>query len=450
MKESIKTFILDSSVIINAPYSIFSFDEHTVVLADAVIDDISKLKSSPGETGRNAQEALRLLDDLRQQGDLKKGVLLPGGGKIVVEMNHHTEILPDGWNDKETSTRLLKIAVALSDDNIILVSNDLTLRIKANLLGIAVEGYRTDQAKEDYIGRCEITLDRSDALDEIYRQGVTASSREQAACLTYGQYVLLRSPANLSQTALAWYDGKVFQLIKDKHNPYGIRPRNVGQKFAIDALLAPPDEVPLVLLKGPAGTAKTLLALACGLSQTIDKNPIYDRILVTRPNCKFDEDIGFLKGTEEDKIGPLIRPIWDNLEQLTRIKDKKDGVKMTSYAQTLFDNGSIVAQAMAYMRGRSIANTWIIIDEAQNMTPLQAFGITSRVGAGSKIILAGDPDQVDNPYLNRWNNGLSFASDRMKGSRLCRQVTFSDDECERSPLALEAIKRLTTLKSQCQ
>lgn len=233
--------------------------------------------------------------------------------------------------------------------------------------------------------------------------------------------------------------------------------------MAIHALMDSLQSSSLTILMGDAGTAKTFLSLACGLEQTLGDDPKYRSVLVVRPNIKFDETVGFLKGSEAEKINPLIRPILDNLDQLTAVKcgdeAKPSGkgkkskfsaqeeaedkiVAPNSYAQYLFDSGKIEAQAMEYMRGRSIRDRYMIIDEAQNMTPLQAFGIISRAGEGTKIILTGDPNQVDNPLLDSRTNGLTYAANAMKGSKVCTQITFAASECERSELAKEAIKRM--------
>lgn len=229
------------------------------------------------------------------------------------------------------------------------------------------------------------------------------------------------------------------------------------------ALLDSLESSALTILMGDAGTAKTFLSLACGLEQTVGEDPKYRSMLVVRPNVKFDETVGFLKGSEAQKINPLIRPIMDNLDQLTAVNSEDYGTKQgkggkkskfateeaedkivapNSYAQYLFDSGKIEAQAMEYMRGRSIRDRYMIIDEAQNMTPLQAFGIISRAGVGTKIILTGDPNQVDNPLLDSKTNGLTYAANAMKGSKVCTQITFEESECERSELAKEAIKRM--------
>lgn len=223
--------------------------------------------------------------------------------------------------------------------------------------------------------------------------------------------------------------------------PCGVKPKNDAQKFAMEALLAPASEIPLVILKGPAGTAKTFLGLAAGISGVMDHKD-YRKVLILRPNIKFDEDIGYLKGDEMDKIRPLIRPCLDNLEAL--LSNVDDNVEEAqSKVDYVFEKGWVTAEALAYLRGRSIANTYILVDEAQNSTPMQMLGILTRAGLNSKIVIVGDPNQIDNPKVDRRNNGLVYAANKMKDSPLCAQLTFSEDECVRSELAKEAAKKLS-------
>ena len=425
-----KSYIIDSTVFLASPYCIFSFDEHDIFISYDTISLLNKIKKETNEYGLNAQESLRLLEELREKGSLSKGVNLAfGGGTLSVC----------------TTSSLGNLCRADKEKKCIFVSDDIEHLLNAEKNGVKAERYKTHISSENYMGRKEIITDK---IDEFYaNKKIEYSNTEPSDILNVNEYVMLKD--YIGKTALARYDGTNIVPILHDYNPYGVRPRNVGQKFAIDALMASPDEAPLVILKGAAGTAKTFLALACGLEQTIGtRNPIYDSILITRPNCKFDEDIGFLKGTEEDKIGPLLRPIWDNLSQLCKTEKGKSKLKETpdgedTYTSYLFKKKIIEPQAMAYMRGRSITNTYIIIDEAQNMTPLQAFGLISRVGEGSKIVLTGDTEQIDNPNLDKYSNGLSYSSEKMKGSYLVRQLTFTDNECERSPLALEAISRMS-------
>lgn len=463
-KKSCKTYVLDTNILVASPYCLYSFDEHNVCITDVTLEELDGLKTRPSETGANARETIRLLDRLRQEGDLTVGVQLPiGGGLFHIELNHVSTELPAGWDRNKPDNRILRVCKGLLEDgeSPILVSNDIAMRIKAGLVGIPAEEYRTEQvmtAKDQYKGRSEVFV-TPDAIARFYRDGCLSPSdiisyvgnSEDAVSLEMHEYLLLINSTDLKNTALARFDGAdIVPLIYEKYRPYGVVPKNIGQKYAQEALMATVEDAPLVILKGPAGTAKTFYSLAVGLERVVNRGE-FTRILVARPNIKFDEDIGFLKGSEEEKITPLIRPVMDNLEVLTGIREHsyKDGDDSSAegipnnYAQELFDDGYIVAQAMAYMRGRSISRTWVIIDEAQNMTPTQAFGIISRAGIGSKIILVGDPDQIDNPHLDNRTNGLSYASERMKGSPFCHQVSFDDNECTRSKLALEAIKRLS-------
>ena len=227
------------------------------------------------------------------------------------------------------------------------------------------------------------------------------------------------------------------------HPVFGVSARNVGQQFALDALMNP--DAPLVILQGPAGTAKTFLSMAAALEQTYSKN-VYRKILITRPNAKMDADVGYLKGDERQKVLPTLRGLLDNMENLMQQDPrdrKKDGINCESPADTLLANGIVDAQAMAYMRGRSICRQFMIVDEMQNSTVNQVLSIITRVGEESKIVLLGDPNQIDNPYLDRISNGLVYAAERMRGSPLCWQITFNERESTRSPLAREAIERLT-------
>lgn len=220
----------------------------------------------------------------------------------------------------------------------------------------------------------------------------------------------------------------------------------MGQKFLQEALMQEAETAPLVIVKGPAGTAKTFYSLAVGLDKiyNADKKS-YRRILITRPNVQFDEDIGFLPGTEQEKIAPYLRPVIDNLEILVDRNEKeryKNEKELKGKIDELFARGIIMAEAMNFIRGRSITHTYLIIDEAQNLTPKQVKGIVTRVGKGTKVILLGDPGQIDHPLLDERTNGLSYASEKMKGSPLCYQISMLTEECERSALALDAAQRM--------
>ena len=263
----------------------------------------------------------------------------------------------------------------------------------------------------------------------------------------HNQFFIIQSELSNKKSLLGRYNGKlIVPLTTLDEQPFGVKPRTVGQRFLQEALMTDADEAPLVIVKGTAGTAKTFYTLAVGLQKILDeKEPVYRRILFSRPNVQFDEDIGFLPGTEQDKIAPLLRPIIDNLEILVDRDEKeryRNEKELKGKVDELFDRGIITAEAMNFIRGRSITHTYLIIDEAQNLTPRQVKGIITRVGAGTKVILLGDPEQIDHPLLDARTNGLSYAAERMKDSPLCWQITMQPDECERSELAWDAAKRM--------
>ena len=433
----VKNYIVDTGVLLVSPHAIQNFDEHNVLITAATLEALGEIGGTSGERGANARKALRFIEEARTN-----GYHLPGGGSLQIVQPERDVSIP--WKQKNLENEVLRTALSASIP-VVLVSNSNTMRIKADICGVSVENYRTEQVVEptqQYKGRREIYVPK-ELIDSIYSGGQYSYSDDALEHLQPNEYIRLLDSSNPQHSALVrHFDGKFLPV--QPIYPYGVHPKNAGQYFAIDALMAPAEDIPLVILKGPAGTAKTFLAMATALEQVLNQRS-YDKILVARPNIKFDEDIGFLKGSEEEKIGPLIRPVIDNLESLCKVKggSSKDGVSATSYVQDLFNSGIITAQAMAYMRGRSIVNTFIVIDEAQNMNPMQAFGIISRVGVGSKVVLAGDPEQIDAPELDSQNNGLSYASECMRGSPLCAQITFDRNECVRSKLALDAIQRMS-------
>jgi PhoH-like ATPase len=336
------------------------------------------------------------------------------------------------------------------------VTKDILLRLKAQLIGLEAQDFTTEQApapSEQYSGRADVyTAD--DKLTTLKKRGL---DREDVYLLAEGerkpfspvinQFMIVRSEENEKKTILARYDGKRIEPLRFvRKEPFGVKPRNVGQYFLQEALMADADEAPLVIVKGAAGTAKTFYSLAVGLEKILESDPReYRKILLTRPNVQFDEDIGFLPGSEQEKIAPFLRPAIDNLELLVDRNEKeryKSERELRGKIDELFDRGIITAEAMNFIRGRTITHTYLVIDEAQNLTPKQARGLITRVGKGTKIILLGDPHQIDHPLLDERTNGLSYASERMKGSKYCWQITMLSEECERSPLAADAANKM--------
>lgn len=454
-----KTYVLDTNILIQSPHALLSFADNHVVLPIAVIEELDRLKSADGERGANARQVIRMLDALRRKGNLTKGIPLSNGGTLRVEMNCSDIDLPGHWSSDKADNRILQVGKGLHDreKNTILVSSDIVVRIKGDILGIPAEDFTTDMAPvpdEQYSGRRHVYADavtmaafRSDgtAPEKVY---VTNELGERMQVEPeVNEFFILHDELEPKTTHLGRFDGeRIVPLRSLSRRPFGVTARTVGQRFLQEALMADAKEAPLVVVKGPAGTAKTFYALAAGLHQIMEEDePRFRRILISRPNTQFDEEIGFLPGNEQEKIAPYLRPVIDNLEQLFDGGDllkKRNEKELSDRIEELFDRGILVHEAMNYIRGRSITNTWIIIDEAQNLTPRQAKGLITRAGLGTKLILLGDPGQIDHPYLDARTNGLSYASEHMRGSRLCWQITMQSDECERSPLAKDAAARM--------
>ena len=442
-----KTFLLDTNILMRSPYAYNVFDEHNVLICDKTLEELDNLKAKPGEAGYSAREAIRAINELRERGSLFDGVKLQGGGILRVVRGPDSPAQVVALSSEKVDDILIKTA---AENNAILITNDISMSLKAEAMGIATESYKNEIVSDEaahYTGRT-LAYASGDSITRLYTSDSLSSDElfdadGKPIKLLPHEFVCVVNANNPTNTALAVENhGKVELLRYDNCRPYDVVPRNMGQRFAIEALMRPADEVPLVFLRGPAGTAKTFLALACGLEQVTEQH-IYKRVLIYRPNIKFDDDIGYLKGDEMEKIMPLIRPCLDNLEML--VSNKHDTLtEALSKVEFLFGKGYIKAEALAYLRGRSISHSYILIDEAQNTTPNQMLGIITRAGIGSKIVIVGDPEQIDNPMVNSRSNGLVFAAEKMTGSSLCMQLTFDGGECVRSPLALEASKRIST------
>lgn len=456
----IKTYVLDTNVLIQAPDALRCFEDNQVVLPLAVLEELDNLKKAEGERGANARAAIRLLERLRGAGDLTKGVELENGGSLRVEKNFIDVKLPEDLPEDRMDNRILKICLGLSqteERQVVLVTKDILLRIKAQMIGIRAEDFTSEQVREDtdqYRGRTDVFVSEENfrefkkkgiPLKEVYR--VDREGRKLNPEFFENEFVILHNEMSPDKTQLGRVENeKIRKLEYKKSRPYGINPRNAGQYFLQEALMQPAEKAPLVIVKGMAGTSKTFYALAVGLEKLLNHSTgEYRRILICRPNAQFDDDIGFLPGDEKEKISPLLRPIMDNLEQLidsdeeSRYEDERE---LQGKIDEIFERGLIQAEALNFIRGRSIVKTYLIIDEAQNMTPRQAKGIITRAGKDTKVILLGDPNQIDRPFLDERTNGLSYASEHMKGSPLCWQVSMKASECERSKLAMDAVQRM--------
>lgn len=455
----IKNYVLDTNVLIHAPYAMECFEDNNVIIPLVVIEELDGLKKADGDKGASAREAIRNLEKYRMQGDLSQGILLKKGGMLKIEANCVNTELPESFLVEKQDNRILKVCKAHKDagEIIIVVTKDLVLRIKADMLGIQAEDFTTEQVPkqiEQYTGRIECFAVeekfkdfKKKGINKKYVYLIDKNENAYSPELFENQFVILKADQSVKKTQLGRVEGdKIVPLKYKKEKPYGISPRNVGQYFLQEALMQPAEKAPLVIVKGMAGTAKTFYSLVVGLERVYN-NPTgeYRKILVTRPNAQFDSDIGFLPGDEQEKISPLMRPVIDNLEQIIDSNEEeryKDEKELKGKIEEIFDRGFIQAEAMNFIRGRSFVKTYLIVDEAQNMTPSQIKGIITRAGKGTKVIILGDPNQIDNSFVDERTNGLSYASEYMKDSPYCYQITLSAEECERSNLALDAINRL--------
>ncbi|WP_026661084.1 PhoH family protein [Butyrivibrio sp. AC2005] len=455
-----KIYVLDTNVLIQAPHALRCFDDNDVVLPLVVLEELDSHKRDEGERGAKVREVIRLLEELREKGDLTKGVELQDGATLRVEKNFKDVELPQDMLEYKSDNRILRVCKGLADtskEQVILVTKDILMRIKAQLLGIKAQDFTTEQVVshgEQYSGRIRVYAPE-EIFKEFRRKGVPVDAvyicdengEKIKPELYENQFVILQGDQSMNKTQMGRVDhGIIKKLEFEKAQPYGVTPRNAGQYFLQEALMQPADKAPLVIVKGMAGTAKTFYSLAVGLEKMINRpTGEYRRILVCRPNSQFDDDIGFLPGDEQEKIGPLMRPIIDNLEQLIDSSEEEryaDEKELQDKTDEIFERGIVQAEALNFIRGRSILKTYLIIDEAQNMTPAQAKGIITRAGKDTKIILLGDPNQIDRPFLDERTNGLSYASEHMKGSELCWQISLVAEECERSKLAMDAIGRM--------
>lgn len=432
-----KTFVLDTNVILHDPQSIFSFEGSRVVLPLTVIEELDTFKRNNDERGRSARYISRKLDELRKGGKLSNWVPLEHGGKLKVEIQV-SDGLPKAFSAHTKDNEILSCALYLKKqgENIVFISKDINLRIKAESLGLETQDYEKEKVDLDelYKGWREAAVS-GEEIDAFYKDKRLPSS---IADLVPNEFVILKAEGT-SKSALARYDLKskaLVPLVKADTAPWGIKPLNTEQRFALELLLNP--DIQLITLVGLAGSGKTMIALASALQQTLEEK-IYRRILVARPVIAVGHDLGFLPGTKEEKLTNWMGAIYDNLSFL--LEKPKGSVETSDMdIQMLMEDGVLEIEAVTYLRGRTLPGLLIIIDDAQNLTPHEIKTIISRAGQGAKIILTGDPHQVDNYYLDAASNGLTNLVERFKGQGLFGHVTFT--KSERSVLAAMASELL--------
>lgn len=434
-----KTFVLDTNVLLHDASSIEAFADNTVILPMAVIEELDQFKRATNELGRNARGVIRRLDILRARGKLGDGVPMNNGGmlKIVIgALIERDAVLDTAIADN----RIIRVAQVLHSqgERVIFVTKDINARIKADALGIEVMDFENKKVNFDelFTGHRELRVNPKQ-IDEFYANN---SLQFPDAGLMPNEFVTLMADGDEHHSALARSSGNglLVPLNPKYDTAWHVKSRSREQRMALELLMD--DSVQLVTLMGPAGTGKTLLALAVGLEKVVDQKR-YDRMLVSRPIMPFGKDIGYLPGAKEEKLANWMLPIFDNLTYLlmkTSSAEHKHTVR--DRIEKLQRDEVLELEALTYIRGRSIPRQYVIVDEAQNLTPHEVKTIISRAGEGTKMVLTGDPYQIDNPYLDSSSNGLAYAVEHMKTQALHGHVTLS--KSERSALAAIAAKLL--------
>jgi PhoH-like ATPase len=435
-----KIFIIDTNVLLHDPTAIWQFEDNDIILPMAIIEELDRFKKQPEMTGRNAREVSRNLDKLRQSGHLITGVSLEGGGILKVALSDRETLqeLPPELNGDLADNSILAVGLQCKQQcqcPVIIVSKDTNLRIKADALGLNAADYETDKinVKELYTGTTEVMVNAA-TIAEFFDQGEITLDRD----FLPNQDITLVDETNLSHTALGVVDGKSNRLVPliklPKMGVSNIQPRNREQRFALNLLLQ--DTIQLVTLVGKAGTGKTLLAIAAGLQKVADEK-IYTRLLISRPVVPMGKDIGYLPGDIKEKLTPWMQPLYDNFDLILGTQEAKDKpAHWRRGYEELIDLGLLQIEPLTYIRGRTIPRQFFIIDEAQNLTPHEVKTIITRAGEGTKIVLTGDLEQIDNPYVDVASNGLIYVVERFKNEPLAGHITLSKGE--RSPLAERA------------
>ena len=428
---AVKNYVLDTNVLLHDARAIYSFADNNVVIPIYVLEEIDTFKKDQSELGRNARQIARELDQFRSEGGLSHPQKMQNGGTVRVALAKNPPKNPSN-DSRSMDQRIIDIAIEVRDEDrkipTVLVTKDVNLRIRGDALGLQAVDFEPEQIsiEELYPGNREINVPGA-VIDKFYAEGTV---EVDAPGVHANEYLTLKDEGG-GKSALTKWDkatGKVVPVKKIREGVWGIKPRNKEQHFALDLLLN--DDIKLVTLVGKAGTGKTLMAIAAGLQKVAD-DQVFSKLLVSRPIFPLGRDIGYLPGDIEEKLNPWMQPIYDNLELLLGLNktDKKDG---RSYAE-LVDLGFVEVEPLTYIRGRSLPNVYMIVDEAQNLTPHEIKTIVTRAGEGTKIILTGDPYQIDHPYLDSSNNGLTTVAERFKHEAIAGHVILTKGE--RSPLA---------------
>jgi len=431
-----KTYVLDTNIYLTDAESITSFSNNDILIPLKVLDEIDKHKKRQDVVGAQARRTIRKLDQLRSKGNLSKGVRLERGKGIIKVKSYNPFCLPDDLDLEDSDNQIIATALSEMEDNktrkVVVVTRDINMRVKCDALGILTEDYHVEQVVESptdlFSGLRDILVD-DQIIEKFYSGEPVLLEEKWNVCPN--QFVMLISSSNSKKTALARFLDNNSPLQKIPNiTVWETKARNKEQQFALDLLMDP--KIPVVSLIGKAGSGKTLLALAAGLEQVLGASSRYKKIVVTKPVEPMGKDIGFLPGTLEEKMLPWLAPIQDNLQFLMG----DDRITLDMYQK----KGQIEVEAMTFIRGRSISNAYMVIDEVQNMTQHEIKTVLTRVGEGTKIVLTGDIEQIDNVYIDATNNGLSYVVERLKNETITGHITLLKGE--RSKVATIAALKL--------
>jgi PhoH-like ATPase len=438
-----KSFVLDTNILLHNPAAMFMFADNEVIIPFDVLEELDKFKSAPDEVGRNARQSIRYLDQLRQRGNLHDGVTdkVTGGSVRVVIDGDIRQCPMLSVNSPDNRILCTAFTLGKSGRPVVFITKDINARIKADALGILAEDFEATKVDFEhlYTGWREVTV-KPEQIDKLYtdKQVILDLPKPFMA----NEFALLRDESNPDHTALARFraDSGALTPLRPRRGPvFGLAARNLQQQMALELLLD--DSVKLVSLIGSAGTGKTLLALAAGMQKVLN-DQTYVKLLCARPIMPLGRDIGYLPGDKDDKLKAWMQPIFDNMSYLLSTRTSGEGNDAKTHAQLsnveqriqqLVASGQVVLEPLTYIRGRSIPHQFMIVDEAQNLTPHEVKTIASRVGDGTKLILTGDATQIDNPYLDSSSNGLSYMVERLKGKSIIGHITLG--KSERSELA---------------
>lgn len=457
-----KTYVLDTNVLLSDHNALDSFEDNDIVIPLAVLEELDKHKIRQDEVGANARTINRKLDTLRQFGSLLTGILTNGGGILRVAGISNLTIsnLPPEFQGQKVDNMIIAYALEHQKEQYILVSKDINVRIKCDAIGVTCEDYKKSQVITStdsmYSGvvKKEATQEFIDSIHEAAKNSTTVLAPSDWTLLP-NEIVIIKSFGSTSgSTIVRTLKNNELQLVSKHNNCFGLTPRNKEQNFSLDLLYD--DKIKLITLSGIAGSGKSLIALAAGLDQNTilgdKKIAKYNKIVVARSLQPVGKDTGFLPGTLIEKLAPWQGPTIDNLNYLMTKGDKKerfkpqqkhnssDGQQLDPYLALLMEKGVIELASISHIRGRSIPNSYFIVEEAQNLSLLEIKTIITRIGEGTKIVLVGDIDQIDNNYVDKYSNGLTHVIEKFKHSELAAHITLKKGE--RSPISALAASLL--------